>query len=84
MGGLLTYCVVWWTCESRGANLFIGAKNVSVIVLARTVRSGLGTGSMLRKSDITSVRAAEGDFHGVRDFSCFSIFRGFQLRDYAN
>ena len=35
---------------SRGANLFIGARNVSLIVLARTVRSGLETGSMLRKS----------------------------------
>ena len=39
--------------------MFIGARNVSLIVLARTVRSGLGTGSMLRKSDVTSVRVAD-------------------------
>ena len=59
VGGLLTRCVAWWTCGSRGTNLFIGARNVSLIVLAGTVRSGLGTGSMLCKSDVTSVRVAD-------------------------
>ena len=59
VGGLLTCCVAGWTCRSRGAKLFIDARNVSLIVLARTERSGLGTGSMLHKSDVTSVRVAD-------------------------
>ena len=76
VGGLLTSCVAWWTCGSRGANLFIGARNLSLIVLARTVRSGLGTGSMLRKSDVTSVRVA--DCIPASFFTSFHHLRGSQ------
>ena len=76
VGGLLTRCVAWRTCGSRGTNLFIGARNVSLIVLAGTVRSGLGTGSMLCKSDVTSVRVA--DCIPASFFSSFHHLRGSQ------
>ena len=76
VGGLLTCCVAWWTCGSRGENLFIGTRNVSLIVLARTVRSGLGTGSMLCKSDVTSIRVA--DCIPVSFFTSFHHLRGSQ------